>query len=174
MANGNKNRIRPEWRVIIDTLRITNNAQYKRVCRKLLYVLYRKGARGAEKLIQEFNQTKTRIGFETEVGENVPLPMTKEAHLDQIRNETIGLADKYLDNADVNESCSWVGQKNNVSFLTTTINDPTTPFNVESTLDRYFSLPKYEQHLTMSNITSLFDSKVLSDSLTLLELPVDL
>ncbi len=168
MTSNQGNTGRPEWRVIIDTLRITNRAQYDRICQKLLYILYRKCIEGTHKLIKQFNIAEKRIGFENGIGENYPLPKTRSFSLNQIRNETITLAHRFLEKSELlGYILGWI-KEDRVSFLTTALEEPSTSFSkIVSTLDRYFNLPKYERHLTHEQYKGLRVSLIqrfLSDS----------
>ncbi len=176
-VKNNSEKTAQKWRVVLETILATNRVLYKRICRMLLYHLYRMGATGAEELIQEFDLARSGKRLETEVGENKPLPKADSEKLDEIREKTIEIASDFLGDEELSEMLlSWL-REDRTSYLTDTLENPAVPLSeIEKSLERYFKLPEHERHLTHEQYMSLRVSLIkrfLSDSLNFVKVSMD-
>ncbi|HOO97676.1 MAG TPA: PEP/pyruvate-binding domain-containing protein [Caldisericia bacterium] len=167
---------RPEWSVILATILATNQTLYKRVCRKLLYYLYRIGFDGAKDLIAQFNLARESLTSDN-AGENRPTPRSDHLALAKIRSKTIRIASRHLDDKTFSKILMEWLREDKTGFLASSLESPAVPLNeVASNLDRYFKLPKAERYLPHEQYISLRVSLIqrfLSDSLSFVKVAKD-
>lgn len=139
---------KPEWQVIVDLLRETNPVLLKRIGRKMINHLFKRGVKRIEELLAKLQTSKTFVSREAGISENQPAPRINDTQFAQITDEIFQIAAQHLSTDDINEIIRlWVKQEQ-ARFLTMAAERRDVPLGeISDALHRFSLMPHVQEIL---------------------------
>ena len=110
-ADGAAPPVAPEWRVILDLLRETDNMLWKRILRRLMNYMSKQGVPGVHSLINQFDPTNYAERDKELRGANQPLPIRDAEILNRLFEDIIHVADIAIPDREIaNLLKQWIRQ----------------------------------------------------------------
>lgn len=140
--------VKPEWKVIVDLLWETNPLLVKRLGRKMMNYLLKRGVRSMGLLMQKVLVMDAGFDAEESHGENQPMPRIDYEALENFIDEVFQVAEAELSAAEINSMLMTWMRMENTRFLTSAAEKrDVTLFHMSEALQRFSMLPEAQRNL---------------------------
>ncbi len=140
---------KPEWKVIVDLLWETNPLLVKRLGRKMMNYLFKRGVRRMGDVMQRLLSRGTvGLGDVESADENQPMPRIDYEALEDFIDEVFNIAEEELSSDEINSMLLNWFRLENTRFLTSAAEKRDVPLaQISEALQRFSMLPEAQRNL---------------------------
>jgi len=160
---------RPEWLVILELIKRTDQPLFNRISRKMMNYLSRRGISDASVLLQEFSNDQASIDIFYEGEVNQPVHKTTKDWTIQLSNKIFEIAEKCMEDSEILSLINKWMQEDKAGFLVRSLESQTNSLNkIAAALMRFYYLDPHNIELSEATRYTLVSSLIrrfLSDHL---------
>jgi hypothetical protein len=148
---------KPEWKVIVDLLWETNPLQVKRIGRKMMNYLFKRGVKKVGDIMQRLlAQESDDIDESDRYGDNRPMQRVDYEELENFLDEVFKVAEEELSSEEINSMViTWL-RFENTRFLSVTAEKRDVPLvQISEALQRFSLLPETQKNLAPEESTAI-------------------
>ncbi len=148
---------KPEWKVIVDLLWETNPLQVKRIGRKMMNYLFKRGVKKVGDIMQRMLALENDdIDQAESYGDNRPMQRIDYEELENFLDEIFKIAEEELSPEEINSMViTWL-RFENTRFLSVTAEKRDVPLGqISEALQRFSMLPEAQQNLAPEESTAI-------------------
>ena len=138
-----------EWKVIVELLEATDYREYNRISRKLLNLLYRRGAPEAGELIERLSTLALNTQIDEASGQNKPNAKADLNEIEKVFDLAYQIANNYIEDDIITELLmTWIREGRTRFLSLAAEKQGITLFEITENMNRFSRLPDSERTLS--------------------------